>query len=212
MSPDNKDLDNPKAYKTLPESNPFSKVSGILPDRALREFIKAGVIGIEPTIYDLEERVKGVSIDFTLGNTLKFFRSDGDKKIDLKNSPPKDIEKMMETKTFKTGEILILKPNTFAIATTKEKLTLPLDIIGHLKGRRSLTELGIIVHSTDARFDPGWDGYPRIVFSTFPNRETFLYPGQTLICAFSFERLKIPVEKGYSKKAKTTRLSCGWMK
>lgn len=41
---------------------------------------------------------------------------------------------------------------------TLESVTLPADLVGWLDGRSSLARLGLMVHVTAHRIDPGWSG------------------------------------------------------
>ena len=56
------------------------------------------------------------------------------------------------------GEAFFLHPGELALAITYEKVTLPADIVGWLDGRSSLARLGLMVHVTAHRIDPGWSG------------------------------------------------------
>src|SRR3989338_3006629 len=94
------------------------------------------------------------------------------------------------------GDPFILEPGAFAIATTKEVLKLPKDILGRLEGKSSLARLGILVHSTAARFDPGWNGAPVLELGNLGPKPAILYSGMP-ICAFTFERLAAPVSMLY---------------
>ena len=97
--------------------------------------------------------------------------------------------------------------NEFVIATTLERLTLPDDIIGQLHGKSSLARLGVVVHSTAARFDPGWDGCPVLEFGTFlKGKKIIIYEGSP-ICAFSFEKLGARVERSYKDNPVSTSLT-----
>ncbi|MBI2599491.1 dCTP deaminase [Candidatus Daviesbacteria bacterium] len=127
---------------------------------------------------------------------------DGMNTIDTKFTNKEDMEKMMRLVELKPGQPFILTEHDFVIATTKEKLTLPNDIVGHLHGKSSLARLGVVVHSTAARFDPGWDGHPVLEFGTFlKGKRLIIYEGSP-ICAFSFEKLAAPVERSYKSSAK----------
>lgn len=170
---------------------------GTLPDWAVKQHIKDGIIGVSPLPEDWEEKVDEVTIDFHLGNKLRVFTSDGLNTIDLKHTTREEMEGMMRSVDLKPGQPFILTENDFVIATTKERLTLPDNIIGHLHGKSSLARLGIVVHSTAARFDPGWDGCPVLEFGTFlRGKKIVIYEGSP-ICAFSFEKLAAPVERSY---------------
>ena len=138
-----------------------------------------------------------MSIDLHLGNTLKIFTPDGSNTIDTRYSDREDIERMMQVIKLKEGQPFVLSQGEFVIATTLETLILPDNIVGTLEGKSSRARLGILVHSTAARFDPGWDGKPVLEFgSLLPDKRILLYYGDP-ICAFSFDRLAYPVEKPY---------------
>jgi dCTP deaminase len=170
---------------------------GTLPDWAIRDLIKDGTIKIDPLPENWEEKIDEVTIDFHLGSVLKVFTHSGLNTIDTKHTSKEEMESMMQVIELKPGQPFILTENDFVIATTKEKLTIPEDIIGHLHGKSSLARLGIVVHSTAARFDPGWDGCPVLEFGTFlKGKKIVIYEGSP-ICAFSFEKLSAKTDKSY---------------
>ena len=170
---------------------------GTLPDWVIKDYIKKGIIKINPLPKDWEKCVDEVTIDFHLGNKLRVFSGDGWDIIDTKHTTKEEMEKMMKYIELKPGQPFILTDHDFVIATTAEKLTLPDNIVGHLHGKSSLARLGVVVHSTAARFDPGWDGHPVLEFGTFlKGKKLVIYEGAP-ICAFSFEKLSASVERSY---------------
>lgn len=170
---------------------------GTIPDWVIKDFIKKGVIKIDPLPKDWEEKVDEVTIDFHLGNKLRVFKDGGLNTIDTRYTSKEEMESMMQLVELKPGQPFLLTENDFVIATTKERLTLPDNIIGHLHGKSSLARLGIVVHSTAARFDPGWDGCPVLEFGTFlKGKKIVIYEGSP-ICAFSFEVLPAKVQRSY---------------
>ncbi len=172
---------------------------GTLPDWILKEYIKKGIIKIDPLPKNWEEAVDEVTIDFHLGSKLRVFTGDGWDIIDTKHTTKEEMESMMKMVELKPGQPFVLSDKDFVIATTKEKLTLPDNIVGHLHGKSSLARLGIAVHSTAARFDPGWDGHPVLEFGTFlKGKRVVIYEGAP-ICAFSFEKLASSVERSYKR-------------
>lgn len=177
------------------------KIIGLLPDWAIVEYIKKHIIRIDPLTPAWEKNVDPVSIDFNLGSNLRIFTSDGLNTIDTLNTSKGEMEQMMPHIQLKKNQPLILTKGKFVIATTQEKLTLPNNIVGHLHGKSSLARLGVLVHSTAARFDPGWDGYPVLELGTIlDKKEIVLYQGHP-ICAFSFEQLAYPVSQSYLTKS-----------
>ncbi|MBI2022134.1 dCTP deaminase [Candidatus Daviesbacteria bacterium] len=191
-----------KEDQTTQSRDAYSFV-GTLPDWAIKQHIKDGVIKIDPLPQGWEEKVDEVTIDFHLGNKLRVFTLEGLNTIDTRFTTKEEMESMMRIVELKGGQPFILTENDFIIATTKERLSLPNDIVGHLHGKSSLARLGIVVHSTAARFDPGWDGCPVLEFGTFlKGKKIVIYEGSP-ICAFSFERLAHPVDRSHSQNPRS---------
>ncbi|KKQ78435.1 MAG: Deoxycytidine triphosphate deaminase [Candidatus Daviesbacteria bacterium GW2011_GWA1_38_7] len=179
------------------------EILGTLPDWLIKEHIKKGIIKIDPLQDKWEEFVDEVTVDFHLGNKLRVFTDEGLNTIDTRYASKEDMEGMMRLVELKPGQPFILTENDFVIATTKERLTIPDDIIGHLHGKSSLARLGIVVHSTAARFDPGWDGHPVLEFGTFlKGKKIVIYEGNP-ICAFSFEKMGASVKRPHSKNPRS---------
>ena len=181
------------------QNRPAYEFTGLLPDWALRQHIKDKVIKIDPLPENWENQIDEVTVDFHLGNKLRVFTYEGLNTIDTRYTTKDEMESMMRMVELKSGQPFILTENDFVIATTKERLTLPENIVGHLHGKSSLARLGVVVHSTAARFDPGWDGHPVLEFGTFlKGKKLVIYEGAP-ICAFSFEKLAYPVQRSYTQ-------------
>lgn len=168
-------------------------IVGILPDWMIEEFIEKGVIKISPLEKNWRTQIDQVSMDFHLGGNIKLFRGGTYRFIDTRRGLPEDA---MEEVNLKDGDPFILEPGAFAIATTKEVLKLPQDILGRLEGKSSLARLGILVHSTAARFDPGWNGAPVLELGNLGPKPAILYCGMP-ICAFTFEAIAASVKMPY---------------
>lgn len=176
--------------KQLPKSN---NVSGVLPDWIIEKYIREKIISIEGLNKKWEQQIDQVSIDFHLGTNIKLFKSGTYRFVDTRRGLPADA---MEEVILHDGDPFILEPGSFAIASTKEILKLPKDILGRLEGKSSLARLGILVHSTAARFDPGWNGAPVLELGNLGPKPAVLYAGMP-ICAFTFEKLAAPVRMAY---------------
>src|SRR3990167_7079716 len=175
------------------QARTLQSFSGILPDWLIGECIEKGIIKISPLPKSWRKNIDQVSMDFHLGGNIKLFRAGTYRFIDTNRGLPDDA---MEEINLKVGDPFILEPGAFAIATTQEVLKLPNDIIGRLEGKSSLARLGILVHSTAARFDPGWNGAPVLELGNLGPKPAILYCGMP-ICAFTFEKLAAPVATGY---------------
>lgn len=167
--------------------------SGVLPDWVIEKYIEEGIILIGPLEKNWREQIDQVSIDFHLGTNLKLFKAGAYRFVDTKRGLPSDA---MEEVNLLKGDPFILEPGAFAIASTKEILKLPKNILGRLEGKSSLARLGILVHSTAARFDPGWNGAPVLELGNLGPKPAILYSGMP-ICAFTFEKLAAPVSMVY---------------
>lgn len=170
-----------------------NNISGILPDWLIEKYIEGGIIKISPLSKNWRKNIDQVSVDFHLGLNIKLFRAGVYRFVDTRRGLPADA---MEEVDLKNGDPFILEPGAFAIASTSEILKLPGDILGRLEGKSSLARLGILVHSTAARFDPGWNGAPVLELGNLGPKPAILYCGMP-ICAFTFEKLASPVRMKY---------------
>lgn len=168
----------------------------ILSDRDIKKYLKEGKIKIKPEP-NLEEQLGPCSIDLHLGNEFKIFKPSQYPYLDLKRGT--NFEDFMEEVKIKDDGPFILQPKDFLLATTKEELFLDNDLMARLDGRSSLGRLGIVVHSTAARFDPGWEGKAVMELGNLGIMPVVLYSGMR-ICALTFETLSSPCETSYSKK------------
>ena len=126
----------------------------ILSDNDIKKYMAQGKIKIEPAP-DSSAQWGPCSLDLHLGNNFKMFRPSNYNFIDVKNNYNGEL---MEEVIVGDNMPFIIQPREFVIAVTKEVITLASDLMGRLDGRSSLARLGLVVHSTAARFDPGWTG------------------------------------------------------
>ncbi len=187
------EMKNNKKPVTSGKKRETENFPGILPDWIIAKYLEEGVIKIEPLPKDWRNSIDQVSMDFHLGGNLKLFRGGAYRFVDTKKGLPDDA---MEEVHLNDGDPFILEPGAFAIASTKEVLKLPNDIVGRLEGKSSLARLGILVHSTAARFDPGWNGAPVLELGNLGPKPAILYCGMP-ICAFTFEKIAAGVKMPY---------------
>jgi len=171
-------------------------------DRDIEAHLDAGRIRIEPRPPPL--RINGVSVDLRLGNCFRVFNDHAAPYIDL-SGPREEVDRAIDRIMGHEIEIgandaFFLHPGELALAITAESITLPDDIVGWLDGRSSLARLGLMVHVTAHRIDPGWSGC--IVLECFNSGKLplALRPGMT-ICAMNFETLSGPAARPYNKRS-----------
>ncbi len=168
----------------------------ILSDKDIKEYIIKGKIKITPAP-DFEKQLGPCSLDLRLGNSFKVFKQSRYPYIDLKR--PFEIESIMEDIVIADDSPFILQPGEFILAVTMEDVFIDNDLMGRLDGRSSLGRLGVVVHSTAARFDPGWNGKPVMELGNLGVMPVVLYSGMR-VCALTFETLSSPCEKTYQTK------------
>ena len=169
----------------------------ILSDRDIKKAIADGRIVLNP-LPDLGVCLGPCALDFTLGNVFRVFDYNKFPVIDPRQKEV--FASISREVTVPTGEAFIIHPGELVMATTTEWLELSNDLIGRLEGRSSLGRIGVIVHSTAARFDPGWRGKPVLELGNLGRIPVALYPGMK-ICAFTFEQLSSPAEVTYTTRA-----------
>ena len=160
-------------------------------DRDIEAWLDEGRLSITPR--PPVERINGVTVDVRLGNKFRTF------------SGPKDevsaaLDRVMSDEiVIDEGEAFYLHPGELALAVTFESVTLPADLVGWLDGRSSLARLGLMVHVTAHRIDPGWSGRIVLEFFNAGKLPLALRPGM-MIGALSFEPLTGPADRPYNRR------------
>ncbi len=170
-------------------------------DRDIIKSLDEGHISITPRPDNA--KISGVSVDLRLGHQFRVFSSHTIPYIDLsgtKESVNKAVEKVMGDEVYVSDEeTFVLHPGELALGITLESISLPDDLVGWLDGRSSLARLGLMVHVTAHRIDPGWDGNIVLEFFNSGKLPLALRPGMS-IGAMSFETLSGPAERPYTKR------------
>lgn len=170
-------------------------------DRDIIAALNAERIRIEPRPDD--RVVSGVSVDLRLGHRFRVFSSHTIPYIDLSGSREQvnqAVEKVMGDEIYISGhDTFVLHPGELALGITLESITLPDDLVGWLDGRSSLARLGLMVHVTAHRIDPGWSGNIVLEFFNSGKLPLALRPGMA-IGAMSFEPLTGPALRPYTKR------------
>ena len=170
-------------------------------DRDIYQHLQDGKIKIDPTPdYD---QISGVTVDIRLGNKFRVFEDHQAPFIDL-SGPKIQVQEaldhvMSDEIVLEEGKACFLHPGELARAITNESVTLPDNIVGWLDGRSSLARLGLMVHVTAHRIDPGWSGNIVLEFYNSGKLPLALRP-KMKIGALSFEVLSAPAEKPYNAR------------
>ncbi|PPI88210.1 dCTP deaminase [Candidatus Pantoea edessiphila] len=147
--------------------------------------------------------IHGATIDLRLGNQFRIFNNYNNAYINLSGSEyeiHKSLNQIMSHEiNINNNELFFLHPGNLVLAVTLESIIMPDNLVGWLDGRSSLARLGLMVHATSHRIDPGWEGCIVLEFYNFGKLPLALCPGM-LICALSFEILSNPSLRPYNNR------------
>ncbi len=171
-------------------------------DRDIQELLDIEQIVIVPK--PDQSMISGVSVDICLGNKFRVFEDHNAPFIDL-SGPKAEVQKAMNTVMsdeihINDGDAFFLHPGELALAVTYESVTLPDNIVGWLDGRSSLARLGLMVHVTAHRIDPGWSGQIVLEFYNSGKLPLALRP-RMKIAALNFETMSGSAIRPYNKRA-----------
>ena len=171
-------------------------------DRDIEAWLDNGQLDISPR--PPVERINGATVDVRLGNQFRTFSGHTAAFIDL-SGPTAEVSAaldrvMSDEIVLPEGEAFFLHPGELALAVTFESVTLPDNLVGWLDGRSSLARLGLMVHVTAHRIDPGWQGRIVLEFYNSGKLPLALRPGM-LIGALSFEPLSGPAARPYNSRS-----------
>ncbi len=150
------------------------------------------------------DAIAGISVDLRLDHRFRVFSNNSATHLDLsgdREQLERDIDRIMSKEIeIAKDEALFIHPGELILGATLESVTIPDDLVGWLDGRSSLARLGLMVHVTAGRIDPGWEGQIVLEFYNNGKLPLALRPGM-VICAMSFETLSSPAKRPYNKRA-----------
>lgn len=159
----------------------------ILTDKTITKKISDGEIIIRPPLKPIQ--IQPSSIDLTLGNEyLSPIRTE--ETIDIKNNEPK-YQRL-------NGNAIMLPAGEFILATTKEWIELPPNLIGRVEGRSSVGRLGVAIHVTAGFIDAGFKGQITLEIKNLSPNTIILYEDMR-ICQIIFEELDTVPNRVYGE-------------
>ena len=173
-----------------------------LSDIDILQYLDKGNIRLDPRPSD--DAIAGISVDLRLDHRFRVFSNNSVTHLDLsgdRDQLERDIDQTMSKEiALKDDESFFIHPGELVLGATLESVTIPDDLVGWLDGRSSLARLGLMVHVTAGRIDPGWQGQVVLEFYNNGKLPLALKPGM-VICALSFETLSQPALRPYNKRA-----------
>ena len=172
-----------------------------LSDGDIEQQIEQGRIVISPQ--PDADAIAGISVDLKLDHRFRVFSNNSVTHLDLsgdRDQLERDIDRIMSKEIeIPEDQALFIHPGELVLGATLESVNIPDDLVGWLDGRSSLARLGLMVHVTAGRIDPGWEGQIVLEFYNNGKLPLALRPGM-VICAMSFETLSSPALRPYNKR------------
>src|SRR5690554_2419996 len=147
--------------------------------------------------------IAGISVDLRLDHRFRVFNNTSVPHLDLSgdcSELEQSINRFMTQETaIEEGGSFFIHPGDLVLGATFESVKIPDDLLGWQEGRSSLARLGLMVHVTAGRIDPGWEGQIVLEFYNNGKLPLALRPGMS-ICALSFEMLSSPALRPYNNR------------
>jgi dCTP deaminase len=167
----------------------------IVSDASLRRLLARGEIVVEP----LEDyQIQPASIDLRLGDHFL--------KVDENSVESITLDRPLSYVEIKREEIVI-PPQSFLLAVTREFIRLPADITAFVEGRSSIGRIGLFIQNA-GWVDPGFAG--TITLELFnANRLPIRLAAGRRICQIVFARMDCPASRPYAGKYQNQKEAVG---
>ena len=167
----------------------------IKPDTWITRMARAHKM-IEPFVDDqvrqgvISYGVSSDGYDVRVGDEFKVFTNVYNTLVDPKNFDSKSFVDI-------TGDVCIIPPNSFALASTIEYFRIPRDVLTVCLGKSTYARCGIIVNVTP--FEPEWEGHVTIEISNTTPLPAKIYANEGIAQVLFFQSDE-PCAKSYKDK------------
>jgi dCTP deaminase len=156
----------------------------------LLNYLANGRLGFDPPIG--ADRVAQVSIDLRLGREFVWPRREPPKYlsavfVDASLWGSDDLWERSEQDVYR------LEPGAFVLAQTLERVRIPGDLVGLVEGRSSFARVGVTVHVTAPKIDPGFDANITLEMANFGRLPVDLRAGVDAPAQLLLLRLSTPL-------------------
>lgn len=155
-------------------------------------YLADGRLQFDPPV--TEDRVAQVSVDLRLGRKFTTF----------KQRPPylpcinvdRSVWESVDLWNHVEGDTFRLEPGGFVLAQTLERISMPSDLAGFVEGRSSWARLGVTIHVTAPKIDPGFTASITLEMANFGKVPVELRAAIDEPAQLMFFRLSTPVPTG----------------
>ncbi len=167
----------------------------VLSDKDIKRIISSRKLRFSPALK--ADQIGAASVDLTLDSKFWVFRKKyvGNSAVDLSK-----VDFREATEEYDAAAIT-LPPGGMCLGITREKISMPDDLIGMLEGRSRYARMGLAVHVTSALVQPGSDNRQVLEIVNFAPFPVTIRAGMR-ISQVVFERLDSKTSKPYAKFGK----------
>ncbi|MFA6490041.1 MAG: dCTP deaminase [Candidatus Micrarchaeia archaeon] len=170
----------------------------VLSDADIRRAIASRHLRFSPALK--QDQIGAASVDLTLEGRFWVFKKKyvANKPVDLSR-----VDFREATEEYETNAIT-LPAGGMCLGITRERITMPADMIGTLEGRSRFARMGLAVHVTSALVMPGSDNHQVLEIVNFAPFPVTIRAGMK-ISQIIFEKLDSKTTKPYAKFGKIAR-------
>jgi len=170
----------------------------VLSDAGIRRAIASRKLKFFPPLK--QDQIGAASVDLTLDSKFWVFKKKyvGKKGVDLSK-----VDFREATEEY-GAEAITLPSGGMCLGITRERITMPDDMIGTLEGRSRYARMGLAVHVTSALVMPGSDNHQVLEIVNFAPFPVTIRAGMR-ISQIIFEKLDSRTTKPYAKFGKVAR-------
>lgn len=154
------------------------------------EYIRGGKLYFEPKIP--EDRVRQVSIDLFLGRRFTTFKNAPAYLPSIRMHP--SLWESADLFEHREDETFLLQPGQLVLAQTLERVHIPNDLVGFVEGRSSFARIGVTIHVTAPKIDPGFAGQMTLEMANFGKLPVELRAGIDMPAQLLLARVSTPLE------------------
>ena len=168
----------------------------LLSDEEIAEAVESGHLGIEPFSAG---NLQGASIDLRLYREIRVAGREPVRGMTLDPETlniQDHINRHTELLDISGEQICRFEPGCFVIGQTLEFVEMPADMAGWVEGRSRLARLGVGVHITAPKIDPGFRNRITLEMHNLGPWTIALSGGMT-ICTLMVERLRQTSDRSY---------------
>ena len=166
-----------------------------LSDRTIKEYLESGKISIDPIE---DNQIQPASVDLTLDSNFLVI-----------DDFMKEVISMSDEIKYRKieSDSIVIPPKSFILATTRETIKVPNDLVAFVEGRSSIGRMGLFIQNA-GWVDPGFEG--QITLELFnANQVPIRVDSGRRICQLVFSELDKPVDKPYAGKYKGQKGTTG---